>query len=188
VFLCRMCSWPGQTRCANEAARVHQAAPRRGGVAIRGARAAVPVIGFLSSLRATPAVNRRCVLPRPRGRGLFRRPQRRTRVPLGCGPVRAIAGAGGRPCQATSRGDRGHQHPFGAGGQACDQDDPYRHGGGFRSLGVRAGRKPCAVPHDLRGGGEVAGAAQEGVPTVSRVAVLWNPDNRQGSGQDLPPP
>jgi len=23
VFLCRMCSWPGQTRCANEAARVH---------------------------------------------------------------------------------------------------------------------------------------------------------------------
>src|SRR5262245_54706197 len=42
VFLCRMCSSLGPTRCANEAPRVHHASRRRGGrgVAARGAGAA----------------------------------------------------------------------------------------------------------------------------------------------------
>jgi putative tryptophan/tyrosine transport system substrate-binding protein len=40
VSLCRMCSSLGPTRCANEEARVHQAARRSGRLATRGARAA----------------------------------------------------------------------------------------------------------------------------------------------------
>jgi len=41
AFPCRMCLSPGPTRCANEAAPVHHAARRCGGVAARGACAAI---------------------------------------------------------------------------------------------------------------------------------------------------
>jgi hypothetical protein len=56
VFLCRMCSSLGPTRCANEAPRVHHAARRRGGrVAARGARAAA---GRASSGFSAPFIAR----------------------------------------------------------------------------------------------------------------------------------
>src|SRR5262245_53338798 len=86
VFLCRMCSLLGPTRCANEAARLHHAARRRGGsVAARGARAAVGktadyrIFGRQHAFVREPAHRRLC---RPTARTrLDRGPHHRYRGP-----------------------------------------------------------------------------------------------------------
>jgi putative tryptophan/tyrosine transport system substrate-binding protein len=55
AFPCRMCSSPGPTRCANEAARVHLGCRGRGGVAARGACAAAGDAGdWIHGQRGSP--------------------------------------------------------------------------------------------------------------------------------------
>jgi ABC transporter substrate binding protein len=92
-------------RVRYEKAGVHHARRRRGRVAARGARAAG---GDAGDRLHAPAVARgngqrtARVSPRPVGDRLFRRPERRDRLPLGREPARAAASAGKRSSSQTS--------------------------------------------------------------------------------------
>ena len=88
----------------------------------------MPVIGFLH-----PASPEHLCEPSarissgPEGSGLCRRPERDDRVPLGRGPERSVAGAGGRFGPAPGRRDRGQPGaPASARGQDGYRDHPHR--------------------------------------------------------------
>ena len=76
-------------------------------------------------------------------------------------------------------------------GQAGDDDDPHRHDGSWQSGGGRARNEPRQPGGNITGntilGPEVAGKRlqllKEVIPSLSRVAFLWNPDSSLPSSQ-----
>jgi putative tryptophan/tyrosine transport system substrate-binding protein len=152
-------------------------------LAARAQPAAMPVIGFLSSLGPSDLG---LVMPGfhqgLNGVGFVEGSQHCDRIPLGAGRLPALAGIVRRSGQPKSRSGRGDQrNPRGVGGEGGHNDDSDRVRDWWRPDRAWTGHQPespCGVSfYNSPLVTKRLDLARELVPDGSVIAVLVNPDN-----------